>query len=137
MTAKLPFAASLLNDALLGEISSVHVPRPSCTTDTFWPATVSVPVRAVSDELAVRLTFTTPFPVPFAPAVIDIQPLSEAADHVQWLAVVTFTEPGPPEAPNDSDVAESVNVHGAGDGSVGEFWSQLARAAATEKSATT
>jgi hypothetical protein len=52
--------------------------------------------------------------------VIDIQPRSETAVHVQWLAVVTLTEPGPPAAPNDSDDVERVKVHGPGLGSVGE-----------------
>ena len=112
VTVRIPAAASLLNDALLGEISSMQVPRPSCTTDTVWPATVSMPARAVSDEFAVRVTLTTPFPVPFAPLVIEIQPRSDVAAHVQWLAVVTVSEPGPPEAPTDSDVAERVRQCG-------------------------
>jgi hypothetical protein len=54
------------------------------------------------------LTLTAPFPVPLAPLAIVIQPLSDAAVHVQWLAVVTVTEFDPPEAPNDSDEAERV-----------------------------
>jgi hypothetical protein len=40
--------------------------------------------------------------------VIVIQPLSETAVHVQWLAAVTLTALDPPEAPNDSDDVESV-----------------------------
>jgi hypothetical protein len=134
-TENVPVAGPSPKDASLGEISIVQAPRPSCTTETDCPATVNVPVRALSDELAVRLTFTTPLPVPLAPLVIDIQPLLETADHVQWLAVVTFTEPGPPEAANDSDVVERVKAHGPGVGSVGDFVPQPARAAATEKSA--
>ena len=103
VTVKLPVTPSLLYEALLGESSSAHDPSPSWVTATFWPATVSVPVRAVSDGFAVRLTFTTPLPVPFAPLVIDIQPLSDTAVQVQWLAVVTLTDAGPPVAPTDSD----------------------------------
>ena len=83
MTLNRPVSLPSSNDALVGESSMVQLPRPSCETETFWPATVSVPVRAASDELAVRLTLTTPFPVPFAPLVTDIQPRSEAAVHVQ------------------------------------------------------
>jgi hypothetical protein len=40
--------------------------------------------------------------------VIDIQPRSDTAVHVHWLAVVTFTEPVPPDAPKESDDVESV-----------------------------
>jgi hypothetical protein len=67
--------------------------------------------------------------------MIDIQPLSETADQLQLVAVVTFTEPCPPEGPTDSDVGERVKVHGPGPGSVGDFVPQPARAAAREKSA--
>jgi hypothetical protein len=82
---------------------------------------VSVPVRDASDWFAVTLTVTTPFPVPFAPLVIDIHPRSDAALHVQWLAAATFTELDPPEAGNESDDGESVYVHGSGVGSVGDL----------------
>ena len=118
-------------DAVDGESSSVQLPRPSCTTETFCPAMVSVPVRAASDALAVKLTFTTPFPVPFAPLVIDIQPRSETAVQEHWLAAETLTEPDPAAAPKDSEVVESVKVHGPGLGEVGESLPQPLRAAAS------
>ena len=86
----------------------MQAPSPSSCTDTECPAIVRVPLRAASDGLGVRLTLTTPLPVPFEPLVIDIQPRSDAAVHVQWLAVVTFTEPVPPVAPKDSDDVERV-----------------------------
>ena len=127
---ELAAVATSSNEAVLGEISTAQAPRPSWTTPTGCPATVSVPVRAVSDELPVRLTLTTPLPVSFAPLVIDIQPLSETALHVHWRAVVTLTEAGPPDAPTDNDEVESVKLHGPGDGSVGELLSQPTRAAA-------
>jgi hypothetical protein len=38
--------------------------------------------------------------------VTDIQPRSETAVHVQWLAVATFTDPDPPDAPKDSEDGE-------------------------------
>ena len=82
VTAKLPDPLSLPSDALPGEISIAQLPRPSSTTDTVWPAIVSVPVRAASDGFAVRLTLTAPVPVPLAPLVIDIQPRSEVAVQV-------------------------------------------------------
>ena len=108
VTAKLPFAASLLKEALLGESSIVHAPRPSSRTDTDCPAIANVPIRVLSDELGVRLTLTTPLPVPFEPLVIAIHTLSEVEVHVQWLAVVTFTDPVPPDAPKVSDDVDSV-----------------------------
>jgi hypothetical protein len=39
---------------------------------------------------------------------------------VHVLVVVTVTEPGPPDDPNESDVGESEYVQGPGVGSVGE-----------------
>ena len=107
-TAKLPVAPTLLKDALLGEISIVQGSRASSRTDTDRPAIVSVTVRTVSVGFAVTLTLTAPFPVPVAPLAIVIQPLSDAAVHVQWLAAVTVTEFDPPAAANDSEEVERV-----------------------------
>ena len=61
-----------------------------------------MPVRTASVEFAVTLTLTAPFPVPLAPLAIVIQPLSDAAVHVQSPGVVTVTELDPPDAPNES-----------------------------------
>jgi hypothetical protein len=82
---------------------------------------VNVPVRTVSVGFEETVTLTVPPPLPLAPLVMDIQPLSDVAVHVQWLAAVTVTEFDPPDAPKDKDDAESVYVHGAGVGSVGEL----------------
>jgi hypothetical protein len=136
VTLNFPLSLPSSNDALAGEISTAQAPSPSCTTDTSRPATVSVPVRAVSDVFAVRLTFTTPVPVPFAPLTIDIQALFDAAVQVQPPAVLTVTEPAPPGAPTESEVVESVKVHGSGDGAAGELLSQPLRAAKAKKMST-
>ena len=72
---------------------------------------------------------TVPLPVPLAPPAIVIHAVLDTAAHVHWLAVVTVTEPEPPDGPNDSDAAETVNVHGGGVGSVGELLSQPASTA--------
>ena len=103
VTAKLPLALSSVTEAWLGAMSIVQASRPSSRTDTDCPAIVKEPVRRASAGFAVTLTFTTPFPVPLEPLVMDIQALSETAVHVQWLAVVTFTDPAPPDGPNESD----------------------------------
>jgi hypothetical protein len=109
VTANVPLALSLLNDALPGAISMVHGSRPSWLTATACPATVKVPVRAALPVLAVRATVTVPFPVPFAPAVIDIHPRSDAVVHVQLAALaVTLTALDPPLAGNVRDDADSV-----------------------------
>jgi hypothetical protein len=108
ITAKVPVTPSLLDEAPLGAISSVQASRPSSRTNTDWPAIVSVPLRGASDEFAVTLTFTTPLPEPVAPLVIDIQPRSDVAVHVQRVAAATFTELEPPDAPKERDVGDSV-----------------------------
>jgi hypothetical protein len=108
LTAKLPVALSLLKDALVGEISMVQGTTPSSRTATNWPAMVSVPVRSAVAALGVTLTLTTPPPLPLEPLVMDIQPLSDAAVHVHWLAVFTVTEFDPPDAGNDNDDVDKV-----------------------------
>ena len=92
LTAKLPVASPLLNDALLGEMSIVQETTASSRTATDRPAMVNVPVRSAVAVLAVTLTLTTPPPLPLDPLVIDIQPLSDAAVHGHWLAVFTVKE---------------------------------------------
>jgi hypothetical protein len=79
---------------------------------------------------------TTPFPVPVAPPVIDIQPRSDAAVQVHRLAVATVTELEPPEAPNERDGGERLYVHGAGVGSVGELLSHADKLNPTMMSST-
>ena len=69
---------------------------------------VNVPMRTAPVGFGVTLMLTTPPPLPLAPLVIDIQALSEAALHVQWLAAVMVTELEPPDALNDSDEVDSV-----------------------------
>ena len=64
-------------------------------------------MRSVMLVFGVRLTLTTPFPVPLAPLVMVIQPLSEEAVHVHWAAAVTVHRTKPPDAPNDRDEGES------------------------------
>ena len=107
-TKKLPVVLSSVKDALLGEISSVQASRPSSRTVTDWPAMVSVPVRTASVVFGGTLTLTTPLPLPFAPLVIEIQPLSETAVQVQEPGAATFTAFDPPDAPNESDDVETV-----------------------------
>ena len=82
---------------------------------------VNVPVRTVFVGFEETVTLTVPAPLPLAPLVMDIQPLSDVAVHVHWLAALTVTELDPPDASNDRDDAESVYVHGVGVGSVGEI----------------
>ena len=82
LTAKLPVASPLLNDALGGEMSIVQGTTPSSRTATDRPAMVSVPLRSAVAVLGVTLTLTTPPPLPLDPLVIDIQPLSDVAVHV-------------------------------------------------------
>ena len=93
---------------------------------------VSVPVRSAVAALAVTLTLTTPPPLPLDPLVIDIQPLSDAAVHVHWLAVFTVTEFDPPDAGKDNDDGDKEYVQGAGGGAVGELLPQ-AKAEATTR----
>ena len=59
---------------------------------------VNVPVRTTLVGFAETVTLTVPPPLPLAPLVMDIQPLSDVAVHVQWLAVLTVTELDPPDA---------------------------------------
>ena len=108
LTVKLPVASSLLNDALLGEMSRVQATKPSSCTETDSPAMVNVPVRTVLVGFEETVTLTVPAPLPLAPLVMDIQPLSDVAVHVHWLAALTVTELEPPDASNDRDDAESV-----------------------------
>jgi hypothetical protein len=108
LTVKLPVASSLLNDALLGEMSTVQASRPCSCTETDRPAMVNVPVRTALVGFEETVTLTVPPPLPLAPLVMDIQPLSDVAVHVQWLAALTVTELDPPDASNDKDDAESV-----------------------------
>jgi hypothetical protein len=66
--------------------------------------------------------------------VIDIQPLSEAAVHVQLAAVVTVTEPDPPDASKESVDGESVYEHGVGAGSPGDLEPQATEVTANTRS---
>jgi hypothetical protein len=56
-------------------------------TVTVWPATVSVPVRAV--VLAAMVKLTAPIPAPVAPAVTVIQLALLTAVHEQLVPEVT------------------------------------------------
>ena len=103
LTANVPVALSLPNEAFAGEMSIVQGAWPSSLTATDWPAIVKVPVRSVVLVFGVRLTLTTPSPVPPAPLVMLIQPLSDEAVQVHWAPAVTVTDPEPPDAPNDKD----------------------------------
>jgi hypothetical protein len=108
VTVRLPVASSLSNDALLGEMSTVHASRPCSCTETERPAMVNVPVRTALVGFEETVTLTVPPPLPLPPLVIDIHPLSDVAVHVQWLAAVTVTEFDPPKASKDNDVGDSV-----------------------------
>ena len=92
---------------------------------------VNVPVRTALVGFDDTVTLTVPPPLPLAPLVMDIQPLSDVAVHVHWLAALTVTELDPPDASNDRDDAERVYVQGAGVGSVGELLLQARVAAAS------
>ena len=107
LTANVPVALSLPNEAFAGEMSIAQGAWPSCLTAIDWPAIVKVPVRSVVLVFGVRLTLTTPFPAPLAPLVMLIQPLSDEAVQAHWAAAVTATDPEPPDAPNDKDEADS------------------------------
>jgi hypothetical protein len=87
-------------------------------------------VRSPAAVFAVSATATVPLPLPLAPPVIAIQPRSELAAHAHPAAVVTLTEPGPPDAEKERELVESVNVQdGVGVGLVGEPPSQATMAA--------
>lgn len=95
---------------------------PACVIVTDWPATVSVPDRALVPVLAATVKLKVPGPVPAVLPVAVIQLTLELAVQAQELAVLTATEPAPPDAPIDRDVAESVNVQGGGVGVDGLDW---------------
>ena len=59
-------------------------------TVTVWPATVSVPVRAVPVVLAATLNVTEPMPDPVAPAVTVIQDVVVVAVQEQDVPEVTL-----------------------------------------------
>ena len=52
------------------------------------------------------LKVTTAVPVPLAPPVIESQPDWDVAVHEHWFSAVTVTDPDPPRAWNENDVAE-------------------------------
>ena len=83
-------------------------PTNAVRTETDSPAMVNVPVRTALVGFEETVMLTVPAPLPLAPPVTDIQPLSDVAVHVQWLAALTVTELDPPDASNDRDEAESV-----------------------------
>ena len=60
-------------------------------TVTVWPATVSVPVRAVPVVLAATLNVTEPMPDPLAPAVTVIQDVVVVAVQEQDVPEVTLS----------------------------------------------
>jgi hypothetical protein len=97
-------------ERLVGEIE--YEQAAACVTVNVWPATVSVPVRAVVAVLAAALKETVPLPEPLAPLVTASQEALLTAVHAQPVPAVTFTVPVPPAAGTDADVAESAGAHG-------------------------
>jgi hypothetical protein len=77
------------------------VDAPACETDTVFPATVSVVVRALVEVFAVAETAAVPDPVAELPLVTVSQLAPLAAVHVQPLPVVTPMDPV--LAPDGSD----------------------------------
>ena len=84
--------------------------RPCCVTDTDWPATVSEPVREADPLLAAAVKAKVPGPVPDVPPAAVSQEAPELAVHAHPLPAVIDTDPGPPAAPIEIDVADSVKV---------------------------
>jgi hypothetical protein len=73
-----------------------------------WPATVSVPVRALDDEFAVTEKLTDPLPVPVAPVVTVIHAALLLAVQVHAPAVLTPTDPVPALAVSDTLALDNV-----------------------------
>jgi hypothetical protein len=95
-----PPAAPAAND--VGAI--VKVQPSAWETLKRRPATVIVPARG-GPVVGATANATGPDPLPLAPAVIEIQSVSELAVHVQRvLDARTVTLPVPPTWPNDVDV---------------------------------
>ncbi len=70
------------------------------------PAIVNVEVLGALPEFAETVKFTVPFPDPLAPPVKTIQLALLAAVQEQPDPEVTPTEPGPPAALKDPEVAD-------------------------------
>jgi hypothetical protein len=74
------------------------------------PAIVSVPERP-GPLVEATVKFTVPFPVPLAPAVIEIHGRLLAAVQAQPGGATTDTLPVPPDAGTDCASDEIANVH--------------------------
>ena len=68
----------------------------ACWTVKVCPAIVTVPVRSDWVVFSAIDRDTVPFPVPFEPALIEIQPTFEEADQLQPLPAATDTLADPP-----------------------------------------
>ena len=93
---------------LVGEMLNAH-DAAFCVTVNVWPATVSVPVRALVFELADALNATVPGPLPLAPLVTvnhDVLLLTPVQAHP--AGAVTVVDPVPPPAMTDWLVGCSV-----------------------------
>jgi hypothetical protein len=114
VTAMFPVAASLLYEALAGEMSTEQGGCAPWRTVIDWPATVTVPERAASVGFGSAVTRTVPFPLPEAPFAIESQSRSSVAVHEQLAGAVTVTESVPPLDPNTSSTGDTTYVHGGG-----------------------
>ena len=78
---------------------------------TFWPATVSEPVRALDAGFAATEKVTVPLPFPEAPDRIVTKPELLAAVQAQPGAAVTLTVPVPPPPGNEAGTAPEIDAH--------------------------
>lgn len=97
VTATLPVPAELPKLVAVGVAVKVHA-EPGCVTDTTWPPTDTVPVRAVVAVFAAACRPMVPLPDPLAPDVIVSQAAALVAVQLQPPCAVTETPSDPPAA---------------------------------------
>lgn len=90
--------------APVGLMAAAPLPA-ACVTVYVWPAIVSAADRPEHAVFAAADQLTDPFPVPDAPDVTVSHPAALDAVHAHAAPAVTLTEPDPPEAGADPDVA--------------------------------
>ncbi len=89
VTLRVRLLASASTAKLVG-VRVAEQPVAPWVTVTVWPATVTVPVRAVPVVLAATLNVTEPMPDPLAPAVTVIQDVVVVAVQEQDVPEVTL-----------------------------------------------
>ena len=110
LTLCVPPPSGALNE--VGDRLKVH-DKPVCVTVTARPATVSEPLRADVDVFAPTLNPTVPAPAPFAPEVMVSQGVPLVAVHEQVAGAPTDRLSGPPDAPVECAVGDTVKLHEA------------------------